>query len=322
MSKRVKRVFTSSEVPHLWAHQTQAEARNGNHSLYFEGDTIYSYGAHFPIARHITNKGGRKAVLFNSGRYSVTTSGHQSAVRSTIPGGVQVFEVPSLRERFSCDADHNVNLVYYVQQSKDALSTAERARKTGSYELNRAFAYRDTAKVYAKFFGVTCPAFDFLPKGRKLAELKTKIAEREARAHIADAEKDARARARRAKQERIRSLDLAEQLELWRQGDPNVSTWQLNGASPALRIVGDIVETSQGARFPVEHACKGLKLVQACVSAQREYVRNGHTVHLGHYAIDKIEANGTVHAGCHVVTYDEIQRIATALQSRCMEVQQ
>jgi hypothetical protein len=80
-----------------------------------------------------------------------------------------------------------------------------------------------------------------------------------------------------------------------------------------LRIVGDEVQTSLGASFPVEHARLGLRVVREVRATGEEYRRNGHTIHLGHYVIDRIEPNGTVHAGCHVVTWDEIERIASQL---------
>ena len=47
MKKRKKHVFDTGEIPHLWAHRTQDEARNRQGNLYFTGDTIYSYGSHF-----------------------------------------------------------------------------------------------------------------------------------------------------------------------------------------------------------------------------------------------------------------------------------
>ena len=46
MSKRQGHVFANREIPHLWAHQTQDEARNGTGSFYFRGASIYSYGSH------------------------------------------------------------------------------------------------------------------------------------------------------------------------------------------------------------------------------------------------------------------------------------
>ena len=62
MTKRKKHVFDTGEIPHLWAHRTQDEARNCQGNLYFTGDTIYSYGSHFPIARHVTNDSGERAL--------------------------------------------------------------------------------------------------------------------------------------------------------------------------------------------------------------------------------------------------------------------
>ncbi len=52
--KRQRHVFPNREIPHLWAHKTQDEGRNGTGSFYFTGATIYSYGSHFPIATHVT----------------------------------------------------------------------------------------------------------------------------------------------------------------------------------------------------------------------------------------------------------------------------
>ena len=67
--KRQKHVFDTGEIPHLWAHRTQDDARNRQGNLYFTGDTIYSYGSHFPIARHVVNEAGERAVLFTTATY-------------------------------------------------------------------------------------------------------------------------------------------------------------------------------------------------------------------------------------------------------------
>lgn len=47
--------------------------------LFIEGDTLYSYGKHFPLAKRV--EGG---FWINPDKYSVTTSKHQSLVRRTI----------------------------------------------------------------------------------------------------------------------------------------------------------------------------------------------------------------------------------------------
>src|SRR5258708_6296401 len=100
-AKRQKHVFPTNEIPHIWFHKTQSDARNAQGNLYFADETIYSYGSHFPIARHVKNKSGRKsAILFTTRSYSSTTSGHISAVQSAIPSNLPVFNVydPSLTQ--------------------------------------------------------------------------------------------------------------------------------------------------------------------------------------------------------------------------------
>ena len=63
--KRSKQVFNTGEIPHLWAHKVQASARNAQGNIYFEDETIYSYGPHFPIAmlRQILKCGKRDVLL-------------------------------------------------------------------------------------------------------------------------------------------------------------------------------------------------------------------------------------------------------------------
>jgi hypothetical protein len=121
MNKRKKFVFDTGEIPHLWAHRTQEEARNRQGNLYFNGDTIYSYGSHFPIARHAANEAGERSVLLTTATYSVTTSNHCSAVRSAIPSSLRVFRVPNVcRGRYSRTEltahEHEVNLADYAGQ--------------------------------------------------------------------------------------------------------------------------------------------------------------------------------------------------------------
>jgi hypothetical protein len=291
----MKHIYPSRELAHIWAHKTQSDARNSNNSMFFNGPTIFSYGAHFAIAKHVTNKRGEHAVLFNAGSYSKTTSKHQSYVRSAITHLTR-FTVPSLDERFTRAADHTVNIRHYTDSIQRYLEKAARARKEfgRNWTLREATALAIELREYGKFFGIKVPKIT-IPEIADLDDLKKQLA--------AKAAKDA-AKTRKKN---------AEAIQQWRNGERDYVT----SPNTMLRIVGNEVQTSRGARLPVEHACKGLTLVQACVSSGREWVRNGHTLHLGHYSIDRIEANGTVHAGCHVVEYAEIERIAPKLRELC-----
>lgn len=68
--------YTINNVMHNWLMQT-GKVRNSS-SVFYEGDTIYSYGHHFPMAIHIRSKKGRRWILYNTDSYSVTTGQHQN----------------------------------------------------------------------------------------------------------------------------------------------------------------------------------------------------------------------------------------------------
>ena len=52
---------------------------NKQGSLFIDGDTLYSYGRHYPLAKRLSG-----AVWVNSARYSNTTSKQASLVRSAV----------------------------------------------------------------------------------------------------------------------------------------------------------------------------------------------------------------------------------------------
>jgi hypothetical protein len=102
----------------------------------------------------------------------------------------------------------------------------------------------------------------------------------------------------------------AEKVESWRQGARVHLGYNL---PTMLRVVGDTVQTSRGAEFPVEHARRAFPLLQRIVASGTAWQRNGHKIPLGHFQIDKVDVGGTVHAGCHIVPWSEIERAARDL---------
>jgi hypothetical protein len=59
--------------------------------VYYEGDTIFSYGSHFPMARVVRDDAGEFSfVLVNGNTYSPSTSNHQRHMRDAISGLRQV----------------------------------------------------------------------------------------------------------------------------------------------------------------------------------------------------------------------------------------
>lgn len=68
--------YTINDVMHNWVVQT-GKVRNSS-SVFYEDDTIYSYGHHFPMAIHMKSKKGQGWILYNTDSYSVTTTQHQN----------------------------------------------------------------------------------------------------------------------------------------------------------------------------------------------------------------------------------------------------
>jgi hypothetical protein len=310
MNKRKKHVFDTGEIPHLWAHRTQDEARNRQGNLYFSHATIYSYGSHFPIARHVLSGTGERAILFTTETHSVTTSGHCSAVRSAIPSDIPVFHVPTVcHGRYSENDltadDHAGNLVDYAERIEKHIATSARARSSYAKEWNHEHAVRlrEEAFAYCAFFGLPVPNITEVPELDSVA--LTAVRQREGKRAAEKAEQTKRERAEAI----VRQQEL---ITKWRAG---LYSGCLYDVPTMLRIDGDEVVTSRGARFPVSHAKRALAFVRKVRESGQAYVRNGHTIYIGPYAIDRIELNGTVKAGCHVVSWEEIERIASALDS-------
>lgn len=126
----------------------------------------------------------------------------------------------------------------------------------------------------------------------------------------------------------LRAETLPTRVQAWRdnQATSNVLNYQEHQqVGTMLRIEGDNVRTSRDAVFPITHAYKAWLALQEIMANAPEcqyegvpsdfviWQRNGKSIKLGVYQIDKILKDGTVYAGCHIVKYDEILQLAPAL---------
>ena len=120
----------------------------------------------------------------------------------------------------------------------------------------------------------------------------------------------AKARAERER-ERVKKEN-AEKIEQWRNG---IYVFLPRSINIMLRVTrdGNTIETSHGARFPTPHGVRAFERIAECRNNGIGYKRNGHSIHLGSFAIDEIDEKGNVKAGCHFVKWPEIERIAKEL---------
>lgn len=288
--------MNNRNVAHVWAQQNGKDARGSN--FYSVGASIYSYGAHFEIARFVERNGAR-AVLFTLRGYSNSTSRHISYARGALHGlDVPVFRVAHLDAARVAD-----NFAAYRTRVRDGAESAARARGTAVWKMERAQGIADEANAFAKFFGLR----QRIKRPELTDDLRAKVAEHKAKEKAANAEREFKAWAR----ECANAIKTGQLAAAWRKGAPG----SLRGryTQTMLRVRGDVIETSRGAEFPAEHGVKAFPIIAAMRQRGRTWERNGHSIHLGHFAIDSIDAQGNVRAGCHSVEWAEIENCARIL---------
>jgi hypothetical protein len=294
--KRVRHVYPVDMVAHLWAHKAQDSARNGS-NFYFDGDTIYSYGSHFPIAKHVETKRGR-AVLFTTRDFSVTTSGHKWTVLGTCKH-LTVFHV-----QHPTDTDRKAQFAEYRDRYLALARKYSRARSNKPWILNSLRDLVDEANRFAHFFGLR-PRLS-LPDDLSAMETECRAVEKRERV------RKQREEAKRQREYEARRAEAVAKLDNWANGGA-IDRFTFGGYDLPirLRIKGDELQTSRGASVPLAHAVRAFRIIKRLHDSSKSYERNGHTIHLGHFALDAIDTQGNVRAGCHSVTWQEIERVAT-----------
>lgn len=146
----MKTVFSDiSAIAHLWANKQQSEAKTSSRNFFFNGSTIYSYGHHFPIAKHITEN-GNNAVLFTERTYSNTTAKH---IRVVSMAARHLNVIYCLNP----ESSHNENFAYWLRCAESEASKLIKAKKPELY-LSQISRIADKVRIYANYFGLTIPA--------------------------------------------------------------------------------------------------------------------------------------------------------------------
>lgn len=324
----MKTVFTNSMCAHVWAQQSQASGRSN--SMSFEGDTLFSYGT--PIARILKSRRGR-VLLLTSRAYSNTTAGHRSQAWRAFKG--ETFQVASLgvsggRHRepdgtwtMRGKPNHKANLAELVRNYTATIQRLKRmrnepygpvaatlknaARQAISYAAAFGFKNRlDAGSIAADVGAVeayrTVKAANRTKRERQPAQA-WKAALREQANRIREGLRIERAR--------IARLEAAGRIALWRAGNPDVwlgwDAQRTNDGSAMLRLKPtyvNIVQTSQGAEVPADAARALLTIVRDVRNGVPFYPKGAR---IGDFAVDNISSGGDVRAGCHFISWSEIE---------------
>lgn len=292
----------SDEVFHYWANKIQSEGRAGN--VFFRDSKVYSYGAHFCIARHLPIG----AVAMTTRSHSSSTSRHVSDARSAARHLHIVYcNDPS-------DSAHQ-NMAHARNEIRDALADAEKPRirqTTRDAHKGRALRIAEQANAYL----AALPADE---RGA-LEPIDTSALESVRAALIASEEAAQRIR---EEQQRQRVGDLLESLAKWRTGEV-IQRTGLYAIPCALRLayreqyMGEAgyqtIQTSHGAEIPASHARRLWPVIQRARESGTEWNSPPQkSLSVGVYTLRTIRADGSIVVGCHDIPYAEIALMAVAM---------
>ncbi len=304
----MKTVFSShSEVAHVWAQQKQDEGRANN--IFFEGDTIYSYGRHFPIARFVKPD----VILFTTRSYSTSTSGHCSMVQSAIGRGITILSV--FNPCATCENQHIKNLDNIRVNMEELDEKRIRATTYGYRHIKESIARLNTFRAYVKLFRIKSKLPSKLRKVFNMDDEALQIILDEERVEFDKyREQENIEAAERAKKAEIKAQEV---LRLWIAGEPVRVPYGLSNSY--LRIKGDDIQTSQGARIPLKNAALIWAFIQSKLGTGYKAADNGDSLErrvnafFHPYEVREITLDGDMLIGCHSIPYSEFERMAKEL---------
>lgn len=315
----MKTVFTGKEIDHVWVYRKAPHGRvggRGNES--FNGDRYLSYST--CIAERRTFKGVGDVYFVSRHTYSATTAGHISALLGAISGNGKVFRVQGVRlgsseilppamDKKACKKWAKAEVFAMRELAAKSLATSRRARTQRAWHISTAGELVEESNKLAKLFGVRVKAN---PDLEGLAD------------QIDEARRlDAIARKERQKQLEIQAK---EALDKWLNGESNNFPSALCSGPTRLRVYvwgshdtdsndeahppikfHKTVQTSLGINIDYREA--ELALHWLLSHRERGWRTNGEKFQIAGYDVSSVSEQGVV-AGCHRVSWPEIERIA------------
>jgi hypothetical protein len=283
---------SNRELIHVWANNDDSSVYKQANSVSCQNDVLFSYST--AIGQIVNND----TVIYNTASYSNTTSKQQSLMYQS--------SSHYLNRIYLDIHKYNLNNLVFGQNDFDLLVLkpnldiasgyllkASRSKKHKDFYNMKALSIFDNLEKYALLFNLVCT----LPNTDAFLET------------IIKADKEAKAIEKIRKAERI--IEQTEALQNWRLGLDVRNHFEIT----ALRIKDDVIETTKGAKIPLEHAVKFWGLINSWHQKGITYTKDHHSIHLGNYAVNRFE-NDVLTVGCHQIPFNEIKSIANQLNLR------
>jgi hypothetical protein len=305
----MKTVFTNSEVPHIWAQQNQPSGRGSN--IFFEGETIYSYGRHFPMA---TIKGND--VFFTKRSYSVSTGKHLSRTQGAISHKniIWVYEVPVGDFKY-LTSTHEKNMAKWKQAIKTLFEQlGNKKNRDVQGRINLINRQIEQLNIYCAYFKLKvkdselksllkiATAPDFVEQARTAKEKENAANEKKMK-QAAKAYDQYISLWRDYKDEEIKELPakIKDLCNLYRQNQQSFTRLRFNSGANRL-------ETSKGVQIPAEIAKRAYIQLNGCMEGSCKDI----SVPVMDYTITET-GKDYIKAGCHTIPKSDVQYIANLL---------
>jgi hypothetical protein len=300
----MKTQFNNPELTHIWANQQQAQGKGS--SMFFENESIYSYGYHFKIAQ-IVEHNNKKAVLFNNKTYSNTTNKHQSLVKRAIPSQYPVFNVNSFPDTMPLTMMHSNNLISYLNNAEETQQKLVKATKSKEAYVNLINVYLNSFCNYCEFYELKDLSIFTLAKLQGLSIQERFLNITNFVFEYTNSESYINWQHKRVEKERIafeKALsDAADKIQHFR--DFKVSTvWGIGTNLLRFNKETEQIETSGGVKMPKNiffDAYQRLKSNTLLIGQ-----------HIGQYRFNGLE-NDTLLVGCHKIPVNEVENLVLML---------
>lgn len=300
---RIKTVFSSnSQVCHVWAQQKQEHGRAGN--IFFEGDTIFSYGHHFPMGRIHTLKNGKKVALITNRGYSSSTGQHKGDAYHACTGLMPVFhsdDINSLKVA-SKNADDNARKCIVDALKKVKVSHTDLVK----WKLERINGLFDEANQLRKLIGKKPIKFSNKDKAKIKAHFEKRFKRYQELNTPEMREKREQERVKRQLANERKEIEKQQELiQKFRNGELSSLPYSVKLTHELLQVKGDTVRTSRGAEVPLCQAMLLYKAIEAGKSVLGTEV--------GSFTVVKVDTlpNGdkAVKIGCHNILLSEARQV-------------
>lgn len=298
----MKTVFANDECVHVYAQRTHDQGRTNNGNIFFNGDTLYSYGYHFPLAHFINDN----TVIINDDSYSMTTSNHQALVRQALRHYRAIYLDTSMIESVINHGVYDKKSLEAKskQKAEEYLLSATKRRATHTMESDVSIAVsivKNCLKTTEAFNRK--PSVSFRKFADEILNDNTSIL------------KELSVKAEKLLQDKKNKAE--QYLKKWLNFKIDLIPYTYREFIDIhMRVSEDNIETSEGVRFPLNEAIAAFKMIRRVKESGQSLNFNDvnlGVIKLGYYKIDKITCAGHVKAGCHFVKWPQIETIARQL---------